>query len=268
MARTSRRAQRKQKFDLLILIGALVAASGIIAAASYFYLTREKGVDRATLCPANGPTGHVVLLVDKTDPLNFIQKRAFEAELQNVVLRRTPKGSLLSVYVLGEDFTSNAEPLVELCNPGSGEDKSALTSNLTRLRKQYEERFVQPLMQQSEKLVATKPARTSPIFEMLQLVGINAFRRHDIHGERRLIVVSDMLHNTPEFSMYQGLPDFESFSESAYGRKAQADLPGVEVELDYLINDPKIQTRRNLGFWEAYFNKAHARVVSARPLEG
>lgn len=268
MARSSRRAQRKQNSDLMMLIGACLAAIGILAGAGYFYLTREKGIDKITLCPANGPTGHVVLLVDQTDPLNFVQKRAFEAELQNIVLRRTPKGSLLSVYVLGEDFTSTAEPLVELCNPGSGEDKSALNSNLVRLRKQYEERFVQPLLQQSEKLVAATPAKKSPIFEMLQLVGINAFRKHDIQGERRLIVVSDMLHNTAEFSMYKGLPDFEAFSASDYGRKAQVDLSGVQVELDYLINDPKLQSRRNLSFWEAYFNKAHARLVSVRPLEG
>lgn len=268
MARSSRRAQRKKKSDLLMLIGACVATIGILAGAGYFYLTREKGIDKTTLCPANGPTGHVVLLVDQTDPFNFVQKRAFEVELQDVVLRRTPKGSLLSVYVLGEDFTSNAEPLVELCNPGSGEDKNAMTSNLIRLRNQYEERFVHPLLQQSEKLVAATPAKKSPIFEMLQVVGINAFRKHSIQGERRLIVVSDMLHNTAEFSMYKGWPDFDVFAASAYGQKAQADLSGVQVELDYLINDPKIQSRRNLSFWEAYFNKAHARVVSVRPLEG
>ncbi|MCO4861254.1 hypothetical protein MKD38_06205 [Cupriavidus sp. WGlv3] len=268
MARASRRKQREQQFDLLKIFGGLFLVAAALIGVVYVTLTKEKGVDKATLCPANGPTGHVVLLVDQTDPFNFVQKRAFEAELQTLVLRRTPKGSLLSVYVLGEDFTLNAEPLVELCNPGSGEDKSALTSNLTRLRKQYEERFVQPLMQQSEKLVSATPAKKSPIFEMLQLIGINAFRKHDIQGERRLIVVSDMLHNTPEFSMYKGLPDFDAFTDTAYGRKAQADLSGVEVELDYLVNDPKIQTRRNLSFWEAYFNKARARVVSARPLEG
>ena len=103
---------------------------------------------------------------------------------------------------------------------------------------------------------------------MLQLVGINAFQNHDVHGERHLIVMSDMLQNTPQFSMYHGALDFASFARSDYGRKVQAQLPGVEVELDVLVNTPALQTRRNLKFWEDYFEKAGAHVVRVDPLEG
>jgi len=42
----------------------------------------------------------------------------------------------------------------------------------------------------------------------------------------------------------------------------------VEVELHYLMNAPQLQTKRNLKFWEDYFNKAGARIVAVRPLEG
>ena len=182
--------------------------------------------------------------------------------------KRIPEGYLLSVFVLGEDFKENAKPLVELCNPGTGQDKSELTANLRQLKRQYQDGFLGPLLKQSEALMAPQPAKASPIFEMMQLVAINGFRKHGVKGELRLIVMSDMLHNTPQFSMYKGPVDYPAFASSTYGQKTQLELRGVEVEIHYLMNTPQLQTKRNLKFWVDYFNKAGARIVAVRPLEG
>jgi len=61
---------------------------------------------------------------------------------------------------------------------------------------------------------------------------------------------------------------FAAFARTDYGLKTQAQLPGVEVELDVLMNTPALQTRRNLKFWEDWFGKAGARIVLVDPLEG
>ncbi|AJG25005.1 hypothetical protein RR42_s3429 [Cupriavidus basilensis] len=231
-------------------------------------MSRPKGLNPETMCPADGPVGHYVLLVDKTDPLNFTQKQAFSVILQELVEKRIPEGYLLSVFVLSEDFKETAAPLVELCNPGDGSGKSELTANQKRLKAQYRLKFIEPVLKQSESLVSTQPAKWSPIFEMLQLVGINAYHKYDVKGERRLIIMSDMLHNTPQFTMYKGPVDYAAFAASDYGKKAQLELSDVEVELHYLMNSPQLQTKRNLKFWEDYFAKAGARIVAVRPLEG
>ena len=68
--------------------------------------------------------------------------------------------------------------------------------------------------------------------------------------------------------MYREMPEFTSFRGSDYGRKMGTNLSGVDVELDYLINTPRLQTRRNLRFWEDYFASAGARIVAVTPLEG
>lgn len=272
MAQISRHAKRQQKKQLKSEIfwgsAALITAVGIAAAACYFLLNRPEGLDPETLCPACGPKGHYVLLVDMTDPLSFTQKLAFEVVLRDIIEKQTPEGYLLSVFAMGEDFRENAEPLVEICNPGTGEDKSEWTANLKQLRRLYNERFRDVLFNQASLLTASPPAKASPIFEMLQMVGINAFRKHDVKGERRLIVVSDMLNHTPGFSMYKGLVDYRDFAATSYARKVQLDLSGVDVEIHYLINSPELQTRRNLKFWEDYFTGAGARIVVVRPLEG
>ena len=267
MAKLGRRAKQRQTMDILLGTLALLVVGTIIGAVIYYMSTRPKEL-APNMCPADGPMGHIVLLVDKTDPLTFTQQQAFTVILRELIEKRIPEGYLFSVFVLGEDFKKNAAPVVELCNPGNGSGKSELTANIQRLRRQYEERFVEPLLKQSDALLASQAAETSPIFEMMQLVGINAFRKHDVKGERRLIVMSDMLQNTQYFSMYKGPVDYVAFAESEYGKKSQLELHNVEVELHYLMNAPQLQTKRNLKFWEEYFSKAGARIVAVRPLEG
>jgi hypothetical protein len=270
MARVGRRARQQRIRQLVLGTVALMFAIGVVGSAAYYLNQREAPPDPVTLCPPKGPKGHIVLLVDKTDPLNFTQKQAFSVVLRELIERRTPEGYLLSVFALGEDFKQTAQPLVELCNPGTGANKSEYTSNLKKLREQYESRFFLPLMRQAEELLAPKPAKASPILEMVQLVGINGFRKHHVSGERRLIIMSDMLHNTPPpgLSMYERPLDYAEFASSDYAKKVQADLAGVEVEIHYLMHTPRLQTKRNLKFWEDYFDKAGARVVAVRPMEG
>jgi hypothetical protein len=208
------------------------------------------------------------VLVDKTDPLNFTQSAAFRRMFEDLVDHRVAPGHLMSVFALGEDYTRTATPLIELCNPGRGEGKSDLTANTRKLQVQFRERFRERLLEQTEALISAAPGRSSPIFEMLQLVAINAFRKHAVEGPRRLIIVSDMLHNTAGYSMYQGQPDFDAFAASDYGRRTGADLNGVEVELHYVLNAPRLQTRRQLLFWESWFRRSGARIAAVRPLEG
>jgi hypothetical protein len=266
--RRSQAAERRRARNVAIGIAAICVFVAALGGAAYYLFTRDAGLDRHTLCPKTGPTAHTVLLVDKTDPLNFNQRQAFLRLLQELVDRRIEPGHLISVFVLGEDVREGGLPLVELCNPGSAEGKSALTANIRKLEMQFRERFREPLLEQADALIATMPARHSPILEMLQLVSINGFRKHASAGPRRLIIVSDMLHNTPGYSMYQGMAGFDRFAATDYGRKTTAELPGVEVEIHHVLHYPKLQTRRQLEFWNAHFSRSGARIVAVRPLEG
>ena len=268
MATRGKRAKKRQTWQIVGGIAALLVVMVVGGGLAYFNLNKEPGVDKTTLCPASGPRGHYVLLVDTTDPMNFTQKQAYSVFLQDLVKNKVPEGFLLSLFVLGENVESNAAPVVEMCNPGSGANKSSLDSNVVRAQRAYEEKFIKPIIEQGEALQSGKAAKASPIFEMLQLVAINGFRKHAVQGEKRLFLMSDMLHNGPAFSMYRATPDFAGFAATDYGRKTQTELRDVNVELYYLINSPQFQTKRNLVFWESYFNKAGARLVEVRPLEG
>lgn len=266
--RQSKAARNRQIKDVAFGVLALLFFAIAVAGAVFYAISRESSLDRTTLCPGSGPTGHIVLLVDKTDPLNFTQKQAFLRLLEDLVDRRVSAGQLVSVYVLGENYRDAAVPVVEVCNPGRGEGKSELTANMRKLKAQFDERFREPLLKQADILIASTPTQTSPILETVQLIAINGFRKHAVNGPRRLIIVSDMMHNTAPYSMYQGVYDYPLFKSSDYGRKMQTELAGVEVELHYVLHSPKLQTRRQLKFWEDYFSSSGARVVAVKAMEG
>ena len=265
----SRAARQRERRHILGGALALVAALAIAGSALWLYFGARGGeLDPKTLCPASGPKGHAVLLVDRTDPLNFTQKQAFLGYLTEFGRGKVGEGELFSVFVLGEEVSATARPIFEMCNPGQGRDKNIWTANPERTRRQFEEKFLKPMAELAERLEATRPAGASPIMEMLQLVAINGFRAANVSGPRRLYVVSDMLQNTPAYSQYRGEIDFGKFRETPLFPKIQTDLGGVAVELAYLLNTPERQTRRHAKFWEDYFQAMGARLVSVRILEG
>ena len=136
------------------------------------------------------------------------------------------------------------------------------------LQRQFQEQFRAPMLKLADELQATKPGNTSPVFEMLQLVSINSIAKQAVDGPKRLIIVSDMLHNTPEYSMYRKHEDFKAFQSSDYSRRLNTDFAGARVELHYIMNTPHLQTRRQLLFWEEYFKNSNGLLAAVRPLEG
>lgn len=268
MARRSKLARKKNTVTLALIVVVGLVIVALVSGMIYLLLNTEPPADPVSLCPASGPTGHTVVLVDNTEPLNFIQRQALSQRFKELAEKQVPAGQMISVFVLGESFTQNAMPIFEKCNPGTGADKSKLNANPAQIKARYDKEFQAPLIHLREQITLEKPSERSPVFEMLQLAAINGFDRVDAHGPRSLIVFSDMLPNMPEFSMFKGLPDFKAFSEGAYGRKSQARLHGVEVHLNYLINYPKLQTPKQGAFWEQYFEKSGAQLVKVDTFEG
>jgi hypothetical protein len=262
----TKRGKASSMVWIAVLVFFMLLAAGVVG---YSFLFSAKANDSRTLCPAGGPLGHVVLLVDKSDPLTFTQRKSFDVLYEEVVTRIVPKGHLLSVYALADDFSATAEPLLERCNPGDGSDLDPLYKNPVRQKKAFDEKYVKPMHDIRGDLVTEKSGKASPILEMIQLVGITGFRRHAIPGEKRLIIVSDMIQNTPQLNMYKtGVPSYQSFAETAYGKKTLADLKGVKVEFRILLNTPRLQREELLNFWEREINQSGGKLELSEPVKG
>lgn len=271
----ARRDRNSIIFGCLILFVIVMVSGGT----GYYIFTSKDGLDDR-LCPPGGPIGHTILLVDKTDPMTFSQKEAFVRLLAELSERRSIEvagagagnlnnrvgvGELFSVFVLGEDFKETPKPVFEMCKPGKGSDSGVWLANPKKLERVYVEKFDEPLKKVEALLISEVPAKHSPIMEMLQMVAVNGFRANDTAGKRRLIVVSDMLHNTSEYSQFKAIGSFVDFKNAPYFQKVRTEFTDVNVVLFYLMYSPSLQTNKNAVFWEEYFREQGGSVNSAKP---
>jgi hypothetical protein len=241
---------RGGRADKWYIVGAVLLVVVVLAVVVTAMLIPRDEELAENLCPRSGPKAHLVLLVDATDPFTFAQKKSFLLLIDRLTKPEfTSQGTLLSVFVVGENVETNAEPAFERCSPGSGNEKSELTHNLQLWRERFERDFQKPLREVA-----------------LQLVSLS-FQKHGVKGSKRLLLVSDLLQNTPELSLYKETPNWDDLRRRADIQRLRADLAGVDVEAHLLLNSPNIQNRRFIKFWEDYFADMGARM-SVKPLPG
>lgn len=258
MARKSRSARQRQRTNLLLGSISLLVVIGLLSGGVWWWSQKKSGLDPTTLCPTDGPLGHNILLIDKTDPFNLPQKSAFDLIVNDLVNKQTPPGFLLSIYVLGDDFKAQTKPLVELCNPGDAKGHSELTENIKQLNRQYKQGFLKPVSEQTTQLLSITTAQESPILEMIQMVNLNSIQRHNVDGPKQLIVLSDLLQNSKQLSMYKAVPSFEAFNTTSYAQKVKSNFQGVEVKVHLLQNAPHLQKQNLFDFWGKYFENSGA----------
>ena len=268
MARKSKLARSRQRSNILLGSLALLLVISVLGAAVWWWNQKRNTTDPKTLCPLDGPLGHNILLVDKTDPLNLAQKAAFDLLVTDLVSNKTPPGYLLSIFVLGDDFVAQTKPLVELCNPGDGKGHNELTENIKQLNRQYKDRFLTPIFEQSTQLLSIAPAQESPILEMLQMVSLNSIQKHHVDGPKTLIVLSDFLQNSRQLNMYKGTPAFQEFASTGYAHKTQINFQGVDIQIHYLQNSPVLQGDKLFLFWREYFKAAGSKSLDLVALPG
>ena len=95
----------------------------------------------------------------------------------------------------------------------------------------------------------------SPIFEMIKVVAVKAFPLKETINGNHLIVVSDMLHNSSDYSHYQSKPDIISFKDSNFRKKINVDLMQSKVNILYVIRENylNLQNDNHKNFWAGVF---------------
>jgi len=267
MARSRKIRRRKNRLNIIATALFICFAATIVGAAIWWAMNRKPGIDPQTLCPQSGPRGHQVLLVDKTDAFNTAQKASFDIFFKELI-ESTPEGYLISIFVLGDDFKNNTKPFLELCNPGTGNDKNELTDNVKELHQRYRKHFIGPMLTVSNDLINSPSAKESPILEMLQLISLHAIQLHKVKGEVNLFIVSDMLQNSRALNMYKGAFSFEKYEQSYQASKLWVDFSNVNIHLYLVNNNPKTLTDELTNFWKAYSKKVKANEPTINMISG
>src|SRR5262249_17302583 len=144
--------------------------------------------------------------------------------------------------------------------------------NPTLLAKHWQERFAAPLDAAFEQMMTPRAAeKYSPIMETIQSVALTAFERVPTVSARRLVMASDMIQNTREFSQYSSRGvSFVEFQRTPYFNRVRCDLGDSNVTILYLNRDatPAIQGKDHINFWRDYLAAMNGRLDRVVRLAG
>jgi hypothetical protein len=264
--------KRNATSPIAVVLGLLVTVVLVVAAGYGIYAHfHAETFDKVTLCPSNGAKGQYVVLIDNTSPFPFTQKAALKQRLREMVINDIPTGAMLTVFVLGEDFKHEDEPVFEKCSPGQWVDGEGMTKTKKFVDKDFNDKFAKPLEAVVNQIPLDVRGKTSPIFEMLQIASIRGFGHDNAKGDKTLIVYSDMAANTAEFTMYKNPQlNYKDFSKTPYVQRVVAPaLEGASVTINMMATEPSVTPYvKRSEFWAQYFSANKASLDHVNPMEG
>jgi hypothetical protein len=254
----------------IFLVAALCLS--LIAIIAFFGIKSRQNipVDDETLCPEPKNISElVVVLLDISESLNEKQRVGIENELKRI-RRGIPRFGLMQVYLIQQDRASLAKPVLHLCNPGDGSDMSEIYQNPALAKRRWLE-FDRKVNQTIDSLLTLPDTQVSPIFETIQSIALLAHNSPDFDciPEKRLIVVSDLIQNVPQFSQYEQTMGYDEFTKLDYSKTIKSDLTDVLVSILYVVRSvPAQEWPRHYRFWEDFFRDQGGVVEKLTPIYG
>jgi len=263
-----RRGKKKTLWGVILIIFCAIFIAGVFMAR--IYLGRHLvEVDPETNCPLAGSPYYVAIVFDKTDSYNDIQKQYLKRYF-NKFKETLPVHAQISIFVIDDEKKEIIKPNFIICNPESGNEANDLYENPKLIKKRWEEKYEKPLDHEIEGFLSPHTAQESPIFEIFQIVALSGFPQDISDKPKKLIMISDMLHQTDEWSHYRGDIDFNVLKKTPYYQKVRTDLQGAEVEILYVRRDnaEQLQTKRHALFWADYINSINGKVTLIERIDG
>lgn len=214
-------------------------------------------------CQEGNVQGHLVVILDRTDPLAPGTHRSVSKIIAQLVADMQT-GDKLSVYEIDStNLGGLSRARFEHCRPRDGSHADPLFENPTLISRRFMELFDKPLHEVIDGYQGGDGQSSSPIMEcLMDVMHLKDFGERV--PRRRLVVFSDLLQHTARYSHYRTAPDFRTMLRDNALRQMVPDLSGVRVSLYYLLraSDSAInrQTNEHVEFWLDYFSAAGAVV--------
>jgi hypothetical protein len=266
-----------------VLGGVLIAVAVAIGAAALWFHGSAKSsvVDLRPddLCPKDidrSPPAIYAVLVDQTDPLSPLAQQSIvntvlkhvRAELEAPEARETLRHALVEIWTFSNagrnvttvgDVMVATERVLAMCNPGAPGDWDKLYRNVDVVRRQHA-RFYKELEDTLRASLSFPEAKQSPVVEAIYAMGVQVFSRPNaVKAQKQLVIVSDLLQNTTNLSMFAGKPRFDTWIATPQAQKALPSLTGVTVRALVIPGArPDLQRTEFAQFWMALFGSAGA----------
>jgi hypothetical protein len=208
-----------------------------------------------------------VILIDTSDPLPEPATKEVKTHLLDKADALEPYG-LLEIRVL--DTAGTGHPIFSRCNPGDGSNLDEFTGNPRLAHKRWQESFKTPLENVLKHGLEPAPSKTSPIMRTIQNIAIDRFTgRANESMSKALVVVSDMLEHTRDYSQYNSDLTFERYRRSPAFTKFRTDLHAAEVTLLVVQRQTaRVNSGELMRFWHEWIKDNNGQFKEAVKLQG
>lgn len=264
MSRRSRRSTKKNgNFPYLVML--FIGTLFVFFVGYKFFEKKSELVEiDSNLCRLDKKFPRITaILLDATDGLNESQLENVENRVERI-LNSALEDEQFMVYFLNDD-PDTFKPALTVCRPDDGEDANPLYEAPKKIKIAYKEQFFNPIMGVVGNLGPALAAQSSPVMEMLKFVGIRTMDQNDA-PEKRLIIVSDMVENTLNYSQYKTpAKPFASLKKSPYFRQVRPRLQGVDVKIFYIerrdLNHIQKFDSHTRDFWAPFLRNSGVESV-------
>lgn len=214
--------------------------------------------------PRRVPVPQTMFLIDQSEYLTKTQQD-YVKTFSLSILGEMATGEKVSLYTFskGEDYAIT--PKLTLCKPDA--EANGIYENERKKRRAWQDGFLRPLIAELDKNLTTEVGFESPIVESIRSVS----RSKEIepwNKRKQLIIVSDFLQHTVEFSQYRQPLSFDAW-RSRYWDSLGTNLAGWDVQIIYLLRrkDARLQDNFHREFWQQYFYTAGATLKRLEAVE-
>lgn len=209
------------------------------------------------------PAKIVAVAIDLSDPFDAVQSLNLQNKIRETI-GTLQRGDRLDIYEVNAPQGGLATRTFSMCNPGDPTTFESLTSNENDEDRNYKGKFNSSLTHALKVMDEQGSASQSPILESLRAIPPISFPPEVSGSAKRIILVSDLVQNTPTYSMFKsGEADFEIFKSSPEYARAGTDFNGAKFDLLVISRSQyaKYQTRALLLWWEKFITANNGEVL-------
>lgn len=185
-------ASKKDKQGYLLIAGMVL----LIGVFFVFKLSQDNKLKpRADNC-VGIVTANTVIVLDHSDQITKQTREEIEARAMTYILDKVQPNERVSVFTVSDLSKQALAPLVSRCRPPDNGNR--LVENTRLLHKRFVESFEKPMRQALS--IAPTNSNESPIAQAVTDISLSQYLRGKTNT---LLVFSDMLENTPKFSLYR-----------------------------------------------------------------
>ncbi|MBT3143218.1 hypothetical protein KL867_19310 [Ruegeria litorea] len=237
---------------VLVIVGVFVGSQTLIS---------NSKVNEATLCHTDGPVNVTAILLDLTDPLSNTQQIRLKTIIENEIASSSTD-TMISLGVVSEE-PQRWGSLFAKCKPATGEQANALYENPSLIADRYQREFLIPISDKIDATLVGQAESQSPIMEALQSLIASTPDFTRARGQRKFVIVSDMLQHSDTLSFYRN-QGWEYFSSRDGELRLAANLQNVSIEIMRIPRSGNNIPSRELveNFWTRYFDRQGSKVPS------